>query len=167
MTRKSCAAGMRNAILRNHLKKERRLQNKSAFPTGLLDHVQWVDKNWRKINFRNSATLNLYPLTMVLMIKSEARMEFIQNSTFSLRKPTLNKEGSKAFSKSKASLGWLIPDLAEGMKLGQLFLQCPSDLQTKQVPLLNWVLGEKAAWRNWKGWPCKMTWKRRQRRVVN
>ena len=105
MTRKSCAAGMRNAILRNHLKKERRLQNKSAFPTGLLDHVQWVDKNWRKINFRNSATLNLYPLTMVLMIKSEARMEFIQNSTFSLRKPTLNKEGSKAFSKSKASLG--------------------------------------------------------------
>ena len=42
------------------------------------------------------------------MIKSEAGMELDQKSTCSLREPTLNKQESEDFSKSKTSLGWLI-----------------------------------------------------------
>ena len=37
--------------------------------------------------------------------KSEARMELDQKSTCSLREPTLNKQESENFLKSKTSLG--------------------------------------------------------------
>jgi len=42
------------------------------------------------------------------MINSDARMELDLKSTCSLREPTLNKQESEDFSKSKTSLGWLI-----------------------------------------------------------
>ena len=44
-----------------------------------------------------------------------------------------------------------LADTPEDMRLGQLFLQCPSNPQAKQVPLLHWDLGRNATCRNWKG----------------
>ena len=70
------------------------------------------------------------------MIKSEERMELDQKSTCSLREPTLKKQESEDFQNQRHHLVDL-SDLPEEMRLGQLFLQCPSDPQAKQVPLLN------------------------------
>ena len=53
-------------------------------------------------------------------------MELDQKSTCSLREPTIvNKQESEDFLKSKARLVD-VSDLPEEMRLGQLFLQCPS-----------------------------------------
>ena len=55
-------------------------------------------------------------------------MEFDQTSTSSQREPTLSKQKHHLVDLS---------NLPEEMRLGQLFLQCPSNPQAKQVPLLN------------------------------
>ena len=68
-------------------------------------------------------------------------MELDQKSTCSLREPTFNKqesEGTKSKSKQNQKHHLVdLSDVPEEMRLGQLFLQCPSDPQAKQVRLLN------------------------------
>lgn len=39
-----------NRLLPNKTIYKRKIQTKSAFPTGLSNHVHWVSKNGRKIN---------------------------------------------------------------------------------------------------------------------
>ena len=78
----------------------------------------------------------LYTSTVLLMMKSEARTELHQKSMCSPGIWRLQRHHLIDLS-----------DLAEDMRLGQLFLQCRSDPQAKQVPLLNWVLGRKTAYR--------------------
>ena len=50
-------------------------------------------------------------------------MELDQKSTCSLREPTLNKQETEDFSKSKKNHLVDLSDLPEEMRLGQLFLQ--------------------------------------------
>ena len=78
-------------------------------------------------------------------------MELDQKSTCSLREPTLlTNKNLKTFQSQKHHLVDS-SDFPEEMRLGQLFLQCLSDLQAKQVPLLNRDLGRNAACPNWEG----------------